>query len=367
MRHTRRSFLATSAAAWAISAQGNLFAQAEPKKKNVPWLDEIQKAPDPLPPNMPQLSPLLVDDKGQPITTREGWEKKRQTLRQAWLDFLGPLPAERKPPKLEVLEEDTPDGVIRQLVRYETEPGLLVEGYLLRPKPTAQLALQMPGVVVLHSTVDYTIRQPAGLEGPPEKFFGLKLAQRGCVTFCPRCFLWQGAGDYKKKVADFQQRHSKSKGMAKMLIDAMRGVDVLLTLKEVDPKRIGAVGHSLGAKEALYLAAFDERVAVTVSSEGGIGIDFSNWDAPWYLSDAVKRDDFRLSHHEVLALVAPRPFLLIGGQSADNDRGWAYIQAVLPVYQLYFHQPVGQFNHRQGHAVPPIAEQRIYEWFSTYL
>ena len=48
-------------------------------------------------------------------------------------------------------------------------------------------------------------------------------------------------------------------------------------------QRMGAVGHSLGAKETLYLAAFDERVKATVSSEGGIGTKFSNWDAAWYL------------------------------------------------------------------------------------
>ena len=156
--------------------------------------------------------------------------------------------------------------------------------------------------------------------------------------------------------------------MAKMLFDAQRGLDVLESQKDVDSKRLGAVGHSLGAKEALYLAALDDRVQVAVSSEGGIGIDFSNWDAIWYLSDAVKRDDFRLRHHELLALVAPRAFLLLGGDSADGDRSWPYITSVLPVYQMYGGRArVGLFNHQQGHAVPPVAEKRIYEWIETYL
>ena len=42
--------------------------------------------------------------------------------------------AVRLPGTLTVLEEDRPDGVVRQLVRYEAEPGLPVEGYLLRPE-----------------------------------------------------------------------------------------------------------------------------------------------------------------------------------------------------------------------------------------
>ena len=139
-------------------------------------------------------------------------------------------------------------------------------------------------------------------------------------------------------------------------------------LAGVDPERLGSVGHSLGAKEALYLAAFDERIKATVSSEGGIGTKFSNWDAPWYLGPAINEPAFTHEHHELLALAAPRPFLLVGGESADGDRGWPFIAAAKPVYELYG-QParLGQFNHRKGHAVPPEAEQRIEEWLLTYL
>jgi len=128
------------------------------------------------------------------------------------------------------------------------------------------------------------------------------------------------------------------------------------------------VGHSLGAKEVLYQAAFDERIKVSVSSEGGIGTKFSNWDAPWYLGSSVKEPAFTHEHHELLALAAPRPFLLIGGESADGDRGWPYIAAALPVYRLYGNPPrLGQYNHRAGHAVPPAALERIEEWFAAYL
>jgi pimeloyl-ACP methyl ester carboxylesterase len=254
---------------------------------------------------------------------------------------------------------------VRQLVRYESEEGLPVEGYLLYPE---KIEGKLPGVVVLHSTVDYTIRQPAGLEGPPEKHIGLKLARRGYVAFCPRCFLWQGTTDYLKAVAENQRRHPGSRGMAKMLWDALRAVDLLESLDTVDRDRIGSVGHSLGAKEALYLAAFDERVKVTVSSEGGIGLGFSNWKAPWYLGEAILRPGFPLENHQVLALVAPRAFLLLGGDSADGDRSWPFIEAVLPIYDLLgAPRRIGLLNHRKGHALPPEGEQRLYDWLSHYL
>ncbi len=202
--------------------------------------------------------------------------------------------------------------------------------------------------------------------------FGLELARRGYVTICPRNYLWQtGRLAAQEEASPFLERHPKSKGMARMLYDAQIAVDILSAQPDVNPDRIGAVGHSLGAKEVLYLAAFDERVRATVSSEGGIGTGFSNWDAPWYLGETIKGKSFPHEHHELLALVAPRAFLLVGGESADGDRSWPFIEAALPIYRLYNKETervrLGLFNHRRGHEVPEEAERRIYEWLTTYL
>ena len=365
-RLSRRQCLASLLAS--CSVPGLLRGAERKMQKDVPWLAEVQTPPKRVPRDAPRLSPLLVDENGQRITTLEGWERRRQKIRRWWLEFLGPLEVERQaPPPLEVLKEDQADGVVRQLVRYEVEPGLPVEAYLLRP---AKAEPPCPGVAALHSTVKQTIRQPAGVEGKPEKAFGLKMARRGYVVFCPRCFLWSNDPSipYLEHVERFRARHPGSKGMAKMLFAAIVALDILAGLPEVDPRRLGAVGHSLGAKEVLYLAAFDERVQVTASSEGGIGTKFSNWDAPWYLGEEIGRETFRHEHHELLALVAPRPFLLLGGDSADGERSWPFIEAVLPVYRLYGGTPrVGLFNHKKGHSVPPEAERRIDQWFDAYL
>jgi dienelactone hydrolase len=346
-------------------APAPLAAQDQP---HVSWLREIQQPPVALPKDAPQLGELLVDASGRRITTLESWTARREELRRWWLDFLGPLPAERKAaPKLTVVEEDRTEGVVRQLVRYDIEPGLATEAYLLKPeKPTGKA----PGIAVFHSTVPYSIRQPAGLEGAPEKFFGLRYAKQGCVCFCPRNYLWpQTVGISARPEAEkYIARVRGSKGMAKMLYDALVAVDILVAQPDVDSGRIGAVGHSLGAKETLYLGAFDERVKAIVSSEGGIGTKFSNWEAAWYLGPAIKEPTFTHEHHELLALTAPRPFLLLGGNSADGDRGWPFIAAALPVYELYGKPArLGQFMHGKGHNVPPEAEQRIENWLLTYL
>jgi len=344
-----------------------LSALAARGEAEVSWLAEVQQPPANLPAEAPALKPLLVDEAGRPIASRDAWLQRRDQLQAWWLDFLGAYHPHRPPaPRIEVLEEDRPAGVLRQRIRYEVEPGVLAEAYLLRPDP---LPRSCPAAVALHSTNTLTIRQPAGVEGEPEKAFGLKLAQRGFVTLCPRCFLWSDdlKIPYQQHVARFQARHPGSRGMAKMLYDAIVAVDILCSLPEVDSQRLAAVGHSLGAKEVLYLAAFDPRIGVTVSSEGGIGTRFSNWDASWYLGDAIRGDSFAHEHHELLGLIAPRAFLLLGGDSADGARSWPFISAALPVYQLYGGTPrLGLFNHRQGHAVPPEAEQRIYEWIQAY-
>ena len=107
---------------------------------------------------------------------------------------------------------------------------------------------------------------------------------------------------------------------------------------------------------------------MAVSSEGGIGRRFSNWSSPWYLGRSSSRADSGREHHELLGLIAPRTYLLVGGDSADGDQSWPFIDAALPVYRLYGGRPhVGLFNHGRGHTVPVEAERRIDEWFETYL
>ena len=376
-RLSRRNFLSSSlshsSCLCALPILSGLIQPGLPSRdpKEVSWLDEIQRRPEAIPANAPELDPVLVDTAGTPIRTLEVWRKRREKIRADWLEFLHPFEVKRDQlPTLTVLEEDRPGGgVIRQLVRYEAEPGQETEAYLLRPSRQTERDRRLPGAVVFHSTVDHSIRQPAGVEGRPEKAFGLQLARRGHVVFCPRNFLWPNNGKLaaKQETARFHEHHAKSKGMAKMLHDARLAVDLLAAQPGVDGKRLGAVGHSLGAKEVLYLAAFDERIKVTVSSEGGIGTQFSNWNAPWYLGDTIGAA-FRREHHELLALIAPRAFLLLGGNSADGDRSWPFIASALSVYRLFGKTPrLGLFNHKKGHSVPPEAARRIYEWFAAYL
>jgi dienelactone hydrolase len=331
------------------------------------WFRMAQRRPTTVPPDAPRPMPLLFDKQHRPIRTRDAWEQRRAELRQNWLSYIGEIPANPPSSAIKVLEQDHPTGVERQLVSYESEPGLVAQGYLLRPDVPGR---GRPGVVVLHATTAETIRQPAGLDGHPDLHIGLHMAQRGYVAFAPGCFLWQYAkpGKLGAAVDWLRARHPKVRGMAKMVYDAKRAVDILSSQPDVDPLRIGAIGHSLGGKEALYLAAFDERVRATVASEPGINLKFSNWDAPWYLGEEINKPTFGMDHAQVLAQCAPRAFLLVAGNSADGDMSWPYIAEAMPVWKLNGGTDgVGLFNHRGGHAFPPAAQSHANEWLDWFL
>ena len=323
-------------------------------------MSELQKPPTPIPADMPKLSPLLADADGKPISTQAEWLKRRDELKRQWQEFLGPFPQDRGPLDAKISDtEDLPEFT-RYHVTYRIEDGILTDGYVLTPKNVPAGTL-LPAMVVFHPTVKTHAKEPSGVEDVSpdriERQHGLQLVKRGYLVLCPRCYLFDDGADVKGNTAKVLEKHPEWKGMARMTYDGLRAADYLCSLRNVDKNRIGCMGHSLGAKETLYAAAFDERYKVAVFSEGGIGISFSNWEANWYLGPKVKAPGFALDHHQVMAFIAPRSFLILAGESADNDKSWAYIDAVLPVYKL-FNAPeqLGWLDHRKGHTYPPNAE-----------
>ena len=342
------------------------------KGQDVTWLAEVQRPPDtPSSFSVGKMEPLLKEADGTVVNDLEHWISRRRELMAAWQSFLGPDLLAPANLTFETLKSENVKNVIRSLIRYECEPNLFVEAFLLRPDLPAD-GVRRPGLVALHHTADATIDEIAGVSGPESRQLGLKLAQRGFVVICPRCFLWQDAPSLAKAVETFRQRHPQSLGMRKMLFDAQRAVDILAALPDVDPQRIGAVGHSLGAKEAMYLAAFDDRIQAAVASEGGTALGSTNWDAPWYLGPQIHEASFVRNHHELLALIAPRAFLILGGETgpgaADGDRSWPLVVAAMPVYQFYRTPPrLGLLNHGQGHTIPDPVFDRLANWLETYL
>jgi fermentation-respiration switch protein FrsA (DUF1100 family) len=346
-----------------------ILAPVAARADEVPWLERVTAPPAASPPSPAAWPALLRDDAGRPIDDLAAWKTRRAELRRRWLEFLGPLPKRPETAEFEVVSTERLDKCVRQRIRYEAEVGRTVEAFLLKPR--GDWPKPRPAVVVFHPTNKETMHVVAGTGGRPEQHLGLRLAERGFVALCPANYLWEEPS-YLKSVAAAKERNPDSLGMATMLGDGMRAVDLLTAMPEVDPERIGTIGHSLGAKEVLYLMAFDDRVRAGVFSEGGVGLSFSNWDAPWYLGPAVNESDFPRGHHELIALIAPRPFLVFAGEAgrgaADGDRSRPYLHASRAIYALY-DAPfrAGLWNHRQGHRFAPPMAEKGFEWLATYL
>jgi pimeloyl-ACP methyl ester carboxylesterase len=293
--------------------------------------------------------------------TRDAWEPRRQQFLKQWQQIIGPLP-ERPPVDVKVVStEELPDHT-RLLLHYADN-----DAYLLLPKKPGK----HPGMIVLHPTSDQHIRGPVGLANRETNHHALHLVRRGYVCIAPRNFLWRVEGrKWQDSAAGLLQQGVFKTGMARMLHEAMQAVDVLAARPEVDPTRIGAIGHSLGGKEALYLAAFDERIRAAISSEGGVGLTFSNWEADWYLGQQIREPGFHHDNHEIIALIAPRALMVVGGESADGAQSQPYIDACLPLWRLYGAEHRLQLlRHNQGHSFPKPGPERekAYEWLDRWI
>jgi dienelactone hydrolase len=331
------------------------------------WEPDLQAPPTLQRTNAPRLSALLVDSHGEPIASKRSWRQQRTRLKERWESFLGEFPKTKAPLKAEVLATEDLGEFTRQFVKYQVEDGIFTDGYLLAPKPAKG---KLPVVVVFHPTTPLQAKGVAGLapEYPEEKWQGVQLVRRGYVVWCPRNYIETAGANWTGNAACVVARHPNWTGMTRMVWDAIRAADFVESLPSVDRKRIGCLGHSLGGKEVLYAMAFDERYQAGVSSEGGIGLKLSNWDAPWYFGAKLKQPGLDLENHEVLALIAPRAFLLLAGDSADDDRSWAFLRAARPVYELLGAPGnIGWLNHHLGHRYPPEARAVAEEFLDHHL
>lgn len=150
-----------------------------------------------------------------------------------------------------------------------------------------------------------------------------------------------------------------------------RTVDFLQTQPGVDKSRIALQGHSRLGKTALWAAAQDERIAAVIDSCSGAGgqslirrnygetlahlaspVAFSYWFAPRYLSYASHVADLPVDAHMLIAAIAPRPVLLINGQTdnwADPYGAFLAARAASPAWELLGRQGLGRTA-----PVPPL-------------
>lgn len=288
---------------------------------------------------------------------------------------MGPLPSRENLPPLDVQIEETFDGTT--FTRYKL--SFLAEGkdrvpcYLFVPKGLA--GKRVPGILALHQTVELGKKEPAGLGPSENKHYGLELAKRGYVVLVPD---YPSFGDYQY---DFNADDYVS-GSMKGIFNHMRAVDLLLSRSEVDPARIGAIGHSLGGHNAMFVGLFDERIKVIVSSCGWTpfhhyyGGKLEGWTSDRYvprIRDVYGLDPNRVPFdmYEIVAGFAPRAFFSVSPLHDDNfevEGVRKVMAAAQPVYDLLGASENLQARYPDApHDFPPKERHEAYAFIDRVL
>ncbi len=262
-------------------------------------------------------SQLLVyrdgSGKERAVQTPEDWAMRRRQILAGMEEAMGPLPDRSHLPPLDVQVkgEQAGDGFRRLPITLLAEGKDRVPAYLYLPTGIAA-GERRPGMLALHPTSDLGKGVVAGMGPRPNRAYALELAERGYVVIAPD---YPPFGDYKY---DFESDAYVS-GTMKGIFNHMRCVDLLQARPEVDPERIGVIGHSLGGHNSMFVGVFDPRIKVIVSSCGWTpfhdyyGGKIAGWTSDRYMpllqtKYGLDPDRVPFDFYEVVAALAPRPF-----------------------------------------------------------
>jgi dienelactone hydrolase len=282
----------------------------------------------------------------------ETWQKRARARVLEHL-FYTPPPVSPTP---EVIRRTDRGDYVEEHLTFQTTPDLRVPAYLLIPKKGK---LPAAGIVVLHCHGGFYVwgkekvvevdDEPLALSEFKQQLYDGKsiateLARRGYVVITIDMLYWgerrmlldDDPPSYrdprsmtKDEIATFNRRSQQAEPLVArslfaagitwpgvMLWDDLRTVDYLAGRPEVDARRLGCVGLSVGGYRSFLLAALDQRIKVAV-------------DVGWMssLGSHVRRhviNSIGLTFHivglyryldlpDLAALIAPRSVLVING------------------------------------------------------
>jgi dienelactone hydrolase len=241
--------------------------------------------------------------------------------------------------------------------------------------PTAGNVQRRPAVLCLHQTTPSGKDSPVGLADRPSLHYALELTKRGFVTLSPD---YPSLGEHAH---DFDTDEYAS-GSMKAIYDNLRAIDLLQSLAEVDPGRIGCIGHSLGGHNGLFTAVFDQRIKAVVTCcgfttfEKYMGGDLRGWSGPRYMPRIATEYEFSpdrvpFDFTEVIAAIAPRAVFIVAPLDDDNfavEGVRDVVTAAQPVFTL-----LGQPQRLRvvypdcGHDFPESARVEAYAFLAETL
>ena len=218
-----------------------------------------------------------ADKKGniKTVRTSNEWQVRRRQILDSMQAAMGKLPARKHLPPLniQILDSLKARSYIRYNIRFTVAAHEMLPALLYVPMQAGKKK-KLPAMLALHPTGDLGKKITDG-QGPlSNRAYAKELAERGYVVIAPD---YPSFGDLKDY--DFETDRYQS-GTMKSIFDNMRCVDLLQSRPDVDPDKIGVIGHSLGGHNAIFAGAFDSRLKVIVSSCGWTLMhDYFNGDA----------------------------------------------------------------------------------------
>jgi len=183
--------------------------------------------------------------------------------------------------------------------------------------------------------------------------------------------------------------------------DVMRVIDYLETREDVDASRIGMIGTSKGGMELYFAAAVDPRIKVAIPMIGvqsfKWALDHSAWDArAWTIREAIEAaakdagkgidtafmrafyDRVAPGIHKefdgpaMVALIAPRPLMIINGDSDTRTPMGGLREAIASAEKAYRaanvpEQLLVRIQENTGHQVNAASEAAAVDWFVKWL
>jgi dienelactone hydrolase len=313
--------------------------------------------------------------------SKAAWEKRRRLVREQVLVATGlwPLP-EKTPLKAVIHGKIALEGYTVEKVYFASYPGHYVSGNLYRPRGKKG---KLPAVLSPHGhwqngrfyeasekAAEDQIKQKAeatmNSARYPLQARCAQLARLGCVVFH---YDMVGVADSKDighatGFADADGELRLQSAMGLQTWNSIRALDFLLSLPDVDPKRIGVTGASGGGTQTFMLCAVDDRPAaafpaVMVSTEMQGGCVCENCS---YLRQGT-------GNIELAGLFAPKPLGMTGADDWTKHIEEKGLPELKALYKLYGAQDkvMAKCLPQFGHNYNQVSREVMYNFFNKHL
>ena len=294
------------------------------------------------------------------------WEQTSQYLRRHILVSTGQYPNFEPLLKLPLNPQifgkiERSDYTVEK-VYFESYPGFFCTGNLYRPRGKDG---PFPAIVSPHGHWDRGRLENIERGSIPGRC--INFAKQGYVIFSYDMVGYNDSGqqvDHRSFPNGDREAIWGISLLGLQLQNAIRSIDFLQSLPDVDPDRIACTGASGGGTQAFMLMAIDDRIKVSAP----VNMISAHMQGGCLCENAPNlRIDF--SNIEIGAMMAPRPLLLVSATGDwTKDTPDVEYPAIHSIYQHFgaadkIHQVQIDAEHNYNKA----SREAVYQWFAKWL